>query len=94
MDEAPSAAPPRQLSVDNREHRRWPNLAVYLNGERQNYVMAYDIDAGTITKHATDDQGRLIREPDRRQIEREVLTGQVTVALQPNLNGEEARSDD
>lgn len=47
--------PPRRLDVDQDEDfTAWRrNLSVFVNGERQSRVLAYDVDAGFVCRIAT-----------------------------------------
>lgn len=70
---------PRRLSVsdpgfDSEMGRR---LDVLLNGTVRDQVIAYDMDARTITRYVTDERGNIVVAGD--EAKRETLTGDVAV---------------
>lgn len=54
-------------------------LRVSLDGVEMGYVVAYDMAAGTVLRHATDARGSVYLNPERTEIVTETLTGDVAV---------------
>lgn len=79
-------SPPRAMSIEKGSpHYRsdWhvigPMIDVLLDGRTVNKVIAFDCDAGTVKRYATDDDGRLMLRPSGAGAHAETVRGQVTV---------------
>lgn len=75
---------PRRASVDDIPAGRltWEDaqrLKVLLDGDEQEYVIAYDCDAGTVTRFVTGIGGKPVFDEERQDLIRETVTGAVTV---------------
>jgi hypothetical protein len=74
------ASPPRKLAIGDPGFRRFgPNLRIFLDGEEQRRVTAYDADKGTITRQRLDEAGRIFVDPGTDEVALETLTGSVEV---------------
>jgi len=54
-------------------------LDIFLNGEPVHDVVAYDCDAGTVTRHKRDHNGDRIIDVSGEKLETETLSGDVRV---------------
>lgn len=72
---------PRAYSIGQRDYN--PELArrllVKLDGKPQTRVLAYDADAGTVTRIVTNEDGVMQIDHEADAVKRETLTGHVTV---------------
>ncbi len=73
--------PPRRYSVGDADYDPaiGARLEVFLDGVARGEVVAYDIDARTLTRHATDEQGNVIIDRAVNALKCETLTGDVAV---------------
>ncbi|EJL23968.1 hypothetical protein [Novosphingobium sp. AP12] len=60
-------------------------LIISLNGVLQDHVIAYDIEAGIVTKHKLDEAGEIIIDREREEIVKIDMHGAVTVVLNPEV---------
>lgn len=77
--------PPVRLSVDDCKTGRFPwedamRIEISLDGVIQGDVVAYDCEAGTLTRHQA---GVALLNEARDEIQRETVTGVVTVRWRP-----------
>jgi hypothetical protein len=74
------ASPPQKLAVGDTGWRRiGPQLRVFLNDVKVQRCTAYDCDAGTVTRHRLDDEGRIYIDPATQKVAVETVTGTVEV---------------
>ncbi len=59
-------------------------LAISVNDIHQPFVVAYDIDAGTVVRYVTDAAGHLFIDRDTKQVVTEEVRGEVVVVLKPS----------
>jgi hypothetical protein len=84
--QAPVSVPagvPRRASIYDKDfdHELGRRIEVYLDGKLQGMVVAYDVDAGTVTRHAPDADGRAQLDETREAVKIETATGRVEVRL-------------
>lgn len=58
-------------------------LIISLDGAVQDRVVAYDIEAGFVTKHKVDAHGEVVVDHEREEIVKVDVYGAVTVTLKP-----------
>ncbi|WP_159981903.1 MULTISPECIES: hypothetical protein [unclassified Novosphingobium] len=58
-------------------------LIISLDGVVQDQVVAYDIEAGVVTKHKVDAHGEVVVDREREEIVKVDVHGAVTVTLKP-----------
>lgn len=79
--------PPRALSANIDDIRFDPDfvgradLAIWLDGVPQKYVLTYDMDEGFIDRIVLDDAGNLLMNDARDEIRHERVEGVVTALL-------------
>lgn len=81
-------SPPRKGSVDDIETGvlTWElcqRFDVYLDGAKQDMVIAYDCDRGTVHRHVADENGRAQLNEELDEVLTETVTGVVTVEWTP-----------
>lgn len=83
---------PRRLSVhdDDIDYSFTSRLRICVDGVEQKCVTAYDIDAGTVTKHVLDEKGHPVINAARDDVETETFQGEVRVTLIPAKPNNEA----
>lgn len=69
--------PPRRLDIHEDGHQAGHGLAIFVDGERQARVLAYDIDEGYVCKIATDSTGAIL--VDGGEVVEEIVRGHVQV---------------
>lgn len=77
----PSDGPPQRMSVHDKDFD-WAAgsiIDVLLDGIVQQEVIAYDCDAGTVTRNALDAEGKVQLTPDGHDILKETVAGTVEV---------------
>lgn len=74
---------PRRLSVHDKgyDHNVGVALVITLDGVEQRSVVAYDIDASTVTRHVLDGKGNAQVEPGTDDVWVETVTGTVEVTI-------------
>lgn len=58
-------------------------LIISLDGVVQDQVVAYDIEAGVVTKNKVDAQGEVVIDREREEVVKVNVRGAVTVTLKP-----------
>jgi len=58
-------------------------LIISLDGVEQEQVVAYDIEAGTVTRNKLNEAGEVYVDPVLEEVAKETVHGTVTVTLKP-----------
>jgi hypothetical protein len=75
-----SEKPPRRFDFEQHGFDARRGLAVFVDGERQGRVLAYDVDEGFVIKIATDERGYILVE--NGEVVEEIVRGRVQVGWQ------------
>jgi len=75
------AHPPARYSVEQVDYdpALGARLCVHLDGVEQRRVIAYDCEAGTVTRCVLDAEGRLVVDENREDVGVETVSGRVEV---------------
>lgn len=81
--------PPRKLSVEDlykgtEEGAAVMKVTVSFNGVDQGHATAYDLDAGTLERIVTDEDGKPVLDPLGLELLRETVHGKVEVRWKEN----------
>lgn len=83
MADAPIIPVRGSVFDDDFDHELGRRLVISLDGAVQKQVVAYDIEAGSITRNKLNDAGEAYVDPVLEEVAKETVHGTVTVTLKP-----------